>query len=252
MATYATRAEYNLYLEGFYDEFYDTEADFETDAKRCYRKINEVLRNVDGVDVPIEPGADGIYPESIVEWQCKMHIWQKMFARKGIEWGDQMPDWMDTLREDYIRIMEGVMRGDILFADQLASDEVGISDPASDSGNTGTALFFTDNSRERSFYTGTDFPEHFSIRIKSVEDATAIDGATWEYSIDKGRTWYTKTSSKTSRDWKFIMDRVSVRWEYPVSTTGSLFVTGDLWTFTCVPYNEATVPDNRTRILFDR
>lgn len=262
--SYAAAEEYQLYLEGFVEEIYGdvglnvlpsarttdqqaARATFDADADRFQRRVDEVLKGVKGIDSVPLPKKDGRYPESVIELQAKMHICQRMGARKSLEWGVEIPDWFLQLKIDVRDLERNIMNGKFIFEDQTSETEYGVNAPTAEGDITGKAVFHTDNARHSSAYLGEDFIRNFIVEIKAVEDPLSIDGATFRFSTDEGKEW---SEQNTSQWWvRLDDDGTAVRWAYPVGWNGSdpLFHVGDRWRFQCVPFNMVASPGRRDR-----
>lgn len=268
--SYATHDDYELYQEGFVDEFYGDQtvaanaALFSKDAARFYRRVNEVLKGVSGITVvPIPEPPDGEeYPESIIEWQAKMHICQKIMARKHLEWGDQLPDFILQLKADVRDLERNIMRGNFVFETQTSEAQYGVNAPEPVGDITGTAILHTNFERPVPPYLGEDRARDFLVRIgpyaPGVDDVFRgyIFSGVFSFSTDEGVNW--SDPRQCDNEWLQIdPDGVFIRFAYPKgydrdADYASLYSEGDTWRFRVVPYNHTASPNRRDKRLFVR
>ena len=257
--SYCTTDDFELYLEGFIEEIYGdltmtaSQEKYDADVDRFFRRVNEVLKGVSGIKAVPVGKVNGKYPESLIEWQCKWHICQKLLARKSLEWGNELPDFYLQLKADARDIERAIMAGKIVFDDQIAEREYGIN-PAIPVGTvSGVAYFYSDYQRYDTPYLGENYITDYLVEITGVTDALSIEGAKFRFSKDEGETW--SGDLDTGTEWaRLDVENVSVRWARPkdYNGTSALYVVKDKWRFQCIPNNVLASPGRRSKQSFLR
>lgn len=244
MGTYYCKlSDVNRYLENFQIQYYGTDATGSTnlyaDMESAYDRINEELDAIQRFKtIPIGTQADGKYPASLIEWNSKLTIWNKLKARHGKEWEEEAPRWIQDFSDDCDTLRSDIIVGNVVFQDELSLAESGIAIPTyagSYATQSGLASFHSNYQVGK--YRGSDFERYFRIAIDGTVNGNDIGKATFKWSMDDGVS-SEDTAVSTGTNWIGLTNGLAVRWEGTTLIGTQVQVDlGDAWRIRCVPMN---------------
>lgn len=255
----------NPYYESFAEYLYGTNGTLGTDGQNnlssdithWFNSLNDELRSTGRFSVlPIQLNTDGVYPQSIKDWNAYLVIYSKLLSRFAGE-QEEVPASISIYDTLGSRAAETVKNGGAIFKEEIDAGELGIGKPEV-FGSLGTDTLGTFFNNWRGFpygdyayssptpdaytfgrgvsyasekgFTGQDFPRIWSFEI---DGAGGIGVSTFKWSKNAGKD-YEDTLVKTDENWIGLDDNVYVRWG--VANTGTHFFSlGDKWTFQTVP-----------------
>jgi hypothetical protein len=165
----------------------------------------------------------------------------KLVSRHGIEWGDDIPAWVEGFRTAYEFIQDEISDGNLIFTDQVSQADYGLSAPTVATW-TGAGTFYNSHNVTSMSYTGDDFKRTYRVVIDGAGDGS-IGNATFKWSRDNGAGYESiNTKVKTGTGWIGLEDGIHVRWE-PERSPGTVaqIVVDDEWWFEAMPTNVKSV-----------
>lgn len=248
--TYCGTADLNRLLESFISDYYGTTGYASTgtvwdDMQACYNRVNERLDGMGRFTSPIGTQTDGRYPQQLIDWQGCLVIYEKIASRHLSEF-ERVPEWVQDYNIRATAIEELLEQGAVLFKDELAISEVGISAP-SIVATTGFATLYNNYDDPRYPYLGDDVLRTYRVVIDGTGAGNAIGQATFKWSMDNGVSW--ESSNQTSgTEFKELNNNVWISWQPARGLTGTQrqLEINDQWSFTCRPLSKKTYGGGNT------
>ena len=244
--SYAEPYDLNFFFENFVEDFYEA-GTFGTqqchdELSRVFKRINDILHGFDHIaTLPVPRQTNGSYPESLIEWQSRWLIYQRLVGRYGNTWGDQTPRWVEEFKTISDAIRDEIEMGNIIFSDQLATGQYGLT-PPSTATQRGMAVFHNSYNMEPFPYLGADYTRSYRIVIDGTSAGNGVGQSTFKWSNDNGVS-FSELRVSTGTSWTELEDNVNIRWEAARSLTGTQkqIEYGDEWYFNAIPDTYAMV-----------
>jgi len=251
MSSYATYSDLDRFLEGFATHYYGnrnnppgtvvidtTTLDGDLDAS--FNRINVLLDSIGRVPiVPVGTNVKtGYYHPHLIEWNAVDTIYNKLRSRHMTEFRDGIPDWMQNFATRANEIFNDIIAGKVVLDTDTTNRGIGY--PVKVGTIVGVATFHSN--WDSGFYTASDYPKIFRIKISGTTEGSAIGQAYFQISEDDGYS-YDATESATGTTWISIKSGLNVRWE-PAATlygTQAQLSLGDTWQIRCVPMNVESI-----------
>lgn len=251
---YAQITDLNRFLENFGTNYYGSKENvlgtltidtttLQQDIDSAFDRINTMIDSIGRVPiVPIGTNVNtGSYHPYLIEWNCNETIFTRLKARHSTEYKDDLPKWMMSFKEKCDKILDDIVNGRIALDTDTTSRGIGY--PITYGTFTrGYAKLFSN--WDIGYYTSSDFPKTYNIRITGTDEGNTIGSA--EYSISKdGGFNYESGTHKTGTSWQHIEYGLQIRWGYG-SVTGTLnqLELSQEWQITCIPVDNKKVVGN--------
>lgn len=253
----------NSYFREFGERFYGSNGTFDTngtvslgnDINSAYNSINEELRSAGRFSaLPVPKDRDGNYPQSLVNWNAFLTIYNKLMAEFAGE-REEIPQSISFFGSQAGKFATIVKNGGVIFPEEIDAGELGIGEPqlvgvlGTDTrgtfynnfqgfpfGNVNWSSFdfsrsqgITRNDLLNAGFLGQDFPRTWVIHVIS---AGGIGTADFRWSMNSGKNW--EGTLQSEEDFQHLDDNVWVRFG-PDDLGSNVFSVGDRWKFQTVP-----------------
>ena len=246
---YASIGHLNRYFENFGTLYYGDRdnnvgtmeiatADITADLEASFNRLNTMLDSIQRIPiVPVGTNVKtGSYNPFLIEWNCCDTIYEKLKARHIVETQGRLPEWMTYFGSRCNDIFNGIVNEKIPLDTDTTNRGIGYPITIT---KTGYAALFSN--WDSGFYSRSDFPREYRVKIVGTTDGNGIGQAIFQVSEDGSFSFLTGTYTSGTQ-WLDLNHGLRVRFEHG-SVTGSLSQLErlDEWKITCTPINVRNV-----------
>jgi len=258
--SYGAIIDFDRYFEGFATLYYgnnenlagtvviDT-AKITDDLLTSFNKMNIMISSVGRIPlVPIGTNPKtGSYNPFLIEWNCSDTIFTKLKARHSIEYNGALPEWMMSFATRCNNILNDIQFNRIVLDTDRSRRGIGYPVPIT---KTGFATFYTN--WDSGYYTRSDFPRSYRVKITGTSVGNSIGQAVYKISEDDGYS-FDANEIVTGTQWNVFGYGLWWRWEAGTLTgTQKQLELNDEYQISCIPENIRSINSQASFRRFGR